>query len=73
MCKRARRSRRRQQYPNAVPATRTQSAIGIFVLFSGLCLVSVFANSPMFEKIMPFVAASLTLVLNYYFGGRRRQ
>ncbi len=51
--------------------SRHQIAVAVVILFGCVCLGMVLApNNPLFEKLLPFVAAPLTLVLNYYFGRR---
>ena len=64
---------RRLRRQSTTQATRHQIAVAVVILFGCVCLGMVFApNNLLFEKILPFVAAPLTLVLNYYFGRRER-
>jgi hypothetical protein len=50
---------------------RYQIAVAVVILFGCVCLGMVLVpNNSLFEKLLPFVAAPLTLVLNYYFGRR---
>ncbi len=52
-------------------ASRHQIAIAVVILFGCVCLGMVLAPyNSLFDKLLPFIAAPLTLVLNYYFGRR---
>ena len=55
-------------------AVRHQLALGVVLLFACVCVgMLLAADAAPFERIMPFVAAPLTLVLNYYFGRREKE
>ena len=62
---------RRWRRHDTTQASRHQLAVAVVILFGCVCLGMVLApNNSLFEKLLPFVAAPLTLVLNYYFGRR---
>ncbi len=62
---------RRLRRHESLQAYRRQIAVAVVILFSCVCLGMVLApDNSLFEKLLPFVAAPLTLVLNYYFGRR---
>ena len=66
-------TRSSKQRPS-LPAARERLAILIVVLFTGLCLVALVAQSTLlFERLLPYFATQLTLVLTYYFERRRRE
>ena len=64
---------RRLRRHETTQASRHQIAVAMVILFGCVCLEMVFApDNSLFEKLLPFVAAPLTLVLNYYFGRQGR-
>ena len=66
--------RTRSQEYYALQSARYRLATLIVVLFGLTCLGAVlFPNVATFERLIPFVAAPVTLVLNYYFGRRERE
>jgi hypothetical protein len=70
MCKQPRHPPiRRLRRHETTQASRHQIAVAVVILFGSVCLGMMFApNNSLFEKLLPFVAAPLTLVLNHYFG-----
>ena len=48
-------------------------AMAVIIMFAAVCLGSLFApDTRTFDRLLPFVAPQLTLVLHYYFGQRER-
>ncbi len=65
---------RRSQQRHALQATRYRLAVAVMALFACACIGLILAPSnSLLEKLLPFAAAPLTLVLNYYFGRRERE
>ncbi len=60
---------RPSQQRHAPQAARYRLAVAVMALFTCVCVgVILIPSNSILEKILPFVAASLSLVLNYYFG-----
>ena len=66
------RTRRRpigRPAPPSTEETRRQLAGMIAVLFLLCCAIGLFApDSPMLDRLLPFLAQQLALVVGYYFG-----
>ena len=64
----------RSQESDTLQKARYRLAALIIVLFGITCFGAVlFPNVATFERLVPFIAAPLMLVLNYYFGRRERE
>jgi hypothetical protein len=67
------RTHTQQRVVASLQVVRHQLAIAMIALFAVVCLGVIFApDATVFERLMPFVAAPLTLVLSHYFGRRGR-
>ena len=59
---------------HTLQAARYRLALAVTALFACVCLGALLIpDNALFDRLLPFVAPPLTLVLNYYFGRRERE
>jgi hypothetical protein len=67
----SRTRRRLGRQPPAIEDTRRQLAVLIAALFVLCCAAALLAlDNPLLDRLLPFLAQQLALVLGYYYGRR---